>query len=282
MNLPAIDWNEAWMRAKKATSRPDDNDKRKAWDKRAPLFAGHVKGSGDYIHQFLRLLSINPAWSVLDVGCATGTLAVPLAKAVKSVTALDISPVMIDLLRKNCEESGVSNVTPIIGRWEDDWEQLGIGTHDVAIASRSFAVDNLADGIAKLNRAARHMVSITAMAGDGPSDQRIDDALGRPQRKGPDYIYVYNYLHQLGIYADVHIIKNTEWKAYESQADALEKLLWSLGEISVDEERKLKQYLASELVPHEGKWRFSKPRVVRWAYISWKKTSDMTNNGGLK
>lgn len=255
------------MQAKLPIARKDNQV---FWNKRAPSFASHVKET-DYEKRFLSIMPTDPSWSVLDVGCAAGTLAIPLAGLVRSVTAVDISPVMIEMLRSRCQEEGISNITPIVGRWEDDWQGLGIGTYDVAIASRSLVMDNLAEGIAKLNNAARHMVCITSLVGDGPFDRRIFQAVGRPLRMGPDYIYVYNYLHQLGIYADVTFIDNREWKSYESPEDALEKMLWMLDDVTEKEGQRLAGYLATELLQHNGRWRLSEPRTVRWAYISWKK-----------
>ncbi|QEM68966.1 class I SAM-dependent methyltransferase [Geobacter sp. FeAm09] len=267
MNGHTIDWNHAWKQAKGELARIDN---REFWNKRAPSFSSHVRET-DYEKHFLRMMPVDPSWSVLDVGCAAGTLAIPLAKSVRSVTALDLSPVMIDLLRQRCTESAITNITPLVGRWEDDWDSLGIGEYDVAIASRSLVMDDLAEGIAKLNRAARRMVCISALVGDGPFDRRLYDAVGRPLKMGPDYIYVYNYLYQMGIYADVGFIGTTEWKNYESPAEALEKMLWMLDGITPEEERRLKEYLDAQLVRHDGGWRLPEPKVVRWAFIRWEK-----------
>ena len=273
MNKQSIDWNAAWINARKHTGLPENQE---YWNKRAPSFTKHVSET-DYEKQFLRLMPLDSSWDLLDVGCAAGTLAVPLAGRVASVTALDFSPVMIDLLRQRCAESGITNIKPVVGSWEDDWEGLGIGigTYDVAIASRSLAVGNLADAIAKLDRAARKIVCISVLVGDGPFERRIFDAVGRPLDMGPDYIYVYNYLHQAGICADISFIIIKEWKCYESHEDALEKIRWMLADMTEEEERRLMAYLAAELVPFETGWRFPTPKVVRWAFISWKKVEEL-------
>jgi SAM-dependent methyltransferase len=267
MNGYSIDWSAAWIKARKHTSLIENQE---YWNKRAPSFAKHVTET-DYEKQFLQRLSLDPSWDLLDVGCAAGTLAVPLAGRVASVTALDFSPVMIDLLRQRCAESGITNIKPVVGSWEDDWESLGIGTYDVVIASRSLAVGNLSDAIAKLNRTAREMVCISTLVGDGPFERRIFDAVGRPLDMGPDYIYIYNYLYQVGICADISFIVNQEWKCYENHADAVEKMRWMLTDMTEEEERRLMAYLAAELVPFETGWRLPAPKVVRWAFITWKK-----------
>jgi len=48
-----------------------------------------------------------------EVGCGNGFFTVPLAAKVRKVHALDISEQMLDKLRTNLVESGVSNVEPM-------------------------------------------------------------------------------------------------------------------------------------------------------------------------
>ena len=93
-----IDWNRAWREDYKAKVRGSDQE---FWNRRAPSFSEHVEGDDgdDYADPFLDIMEPQPEWSVLDVGCGPGTLACPLAKIVRRVTAIDFSPVMLDILR---------------------------------------------------------------------------------------------------------------------------------------------------------------------------------------
>ena len=105
------DWNEAWKAARARSSRRGD---REGWNRRAPSFAKVSSGSG-YVERMLELMDPDPSWTVLDVGSGAGTLAVPLARRVSSVTALDFSPRMLELLRERCAGAGLTNVRPILG-----------------------------------------------------------------------------------------------------------------------------------------------------------------------
>jgi len=267
MSKNEIDWNEAWNRAREERPRRKDPS---FWDKRALSFSKHVMES-DYEKHFLDLMQPQPSWSVLDVGCGSGTLAVPLAGLTTSVTALDFSPGMLALLQQRCRESGIVNITAINGSWEDDWESLGIGTYDVVIASRSTVVEDLRGALLKLEQAARQRVYLSAMVGDGPNDRRIYDAVGRPLKRGPDYIYIYNLLHQMGIYARVSFITSSEWKSYDTVEEAIDGTRWMLDDLTTEEVSRLVKYLVAEMVPHESGWRLPAPKVVRWALISWEK-----------
>jgi SAM-dependent methyltransferase len=270
MNRIEIDWNAAWQKAREGLSRGDDSS---FWDKRAPAFARHVKET-DYERKFLDLMQPDPSWSVLDFGCGAGTLAIPLARRVASVTAVDFSRVMLDLLGQSCRDEGIANVTPILGSWADDWETLGIGTHDAVIASRSLVAYDLRDAITKLDRVARRSVHISSLVGDGPQDRRIYEAVGRTLVSGPDYIYLYNLLYQMGIRATVNFITHREWKVYGSVAEAVEGNCWMLRDVTPEELELLRRYLAANLMHQGSGWRLPEPRVVRWALISWERSEE--------
>lgn len=56
-------------------------------------------------------IELNPEYTVLDIGAGTGRLAIPIAKTVKMVTAIDPSKGMLSYLRENMEKEGVENIT---------------------------------------------------------------------------------------------------------------------------------------------------------------------------
>jgi len=203
LGAKSVDWNQAWREMRTNGDSPARQPK--FWDGRAPSFAKHVART-DYARNFLKIMKPRPDWSVLDMGCGGGTLALPLSDRVGSITAVDFSEKMISILREQCTARGIRNIRTLCARWEDDWRQAGIGIHDVAIASRSLVVEDLQGGIEKLDQAARKRVYIVTIVGDGPHDRNAYTALGRELKVGPDYIYNYNLLYQMGIYAKVDFI----------------------------------------------------------------------------
>ena len=132
-----------------------------------------------YSERVVQNLRPSADWSVLDVGCGAGTLAIPLAGLVRRVTAIDFSDAMIALLNHRCLENSLTNITARVIGWEDDWEQAGIAEHDVAIASRSLIVDDLQAALCKLNSKARRRVYLSSLVGDCPCDRKIFEILGR-------------------------------------------------------------------------------------------------------
>ncbi len=259
-----IDWEGEWRAGQR--QRPPSGSE--GWSARARAFAGQAADSG-YAELVLRLLAPEPEWTALDVGCGAGTLAIPLARRTASVTAVDFSPEMLDLVRARCAKEGVQNVAAVLGSWEDDWDRLGIGAHDLVVASRSLIVEDLGAALAKLDRAARRRACVVAPVGDGPSDRQIFQAAGRPFARRADYVVVVGLLHEMGIHADVALIGKEQWSQYPSHGEALRTLGAMLSGATPEELERLREYLGQSLVAHDGGWRLPAPRSVRWAVISW-------------
>jgi len=268
MDIAAIDWNEVWREKRK--KRLASGRGPRHWDKRAPSFAEHAPKS-DYARAFLEIMKPVRTWTVLDMACGPGTLALPLAQKVKSVTAVDFSDKMLAILEERLAESRTTNVRTLRARWEDDWDAAGIGLHDVVVASRSLNVDDLQAALSKLCRACRKRVYLSIIVGDGPFDRRIFAAIGKEFVPLPDYVYVYNLLYRMGIYANVSFISEKHDRTFENFEEALESVKWMTTEITPEQENKLASYLKAHLVSHDGKWRFDYDFRVRWAVIWWEK-----------
>ncbi len=267
LDITEVDWNVAWQAAKgKSTFSGHDAA---FWNQCAPSFAARQQYKSDYPQQFLEILDVRPDWRVLDVGCGSGTLAVPLAGKVASITALDFSEGMLDILKKQCVEKKITNITPVQARWEDDWDALGLVPHDVIIASRSLMADDLRGTLEKLNRFAQKRIYISTLAGDGPFDRRIFEAADRPFHPGPDYIFILNMLHQMGIYAELTFTRHPAHRIYENHEDALKSCEWMLPNLNSEEKERLRKWFEKHLVRENGHWIPAETPPVRWAVIHW-------------
>ena len=261
-----IDWASEWATARRSGPRTGPDE----WDERAPSFASHAADPG-YAEQILSLVEPPRSFSVLDVGSGPGTLAVPFSRRVARVTALDFSPAMLALLRARCRAEGIANVTAVLGSWEDDWDELGIPVHDLAIASRSLAVDDLGGALAKLDARAGRVACLCTSVGDGPRDRRVFEAVGRPFQPGPDYLNVYGHLRGMGICADVAVIGREEWRVYASPQEAAASMAGMLRGITAAEQARLLSFLEDRLTSCPGGLRLPEPRLIRWAVIWWRK-----------
>ena len=270
IDVGKINWSQAWKegRADGASLRQDQQ----SWDERAPSFA-KAASETQYAEKLINIMKPQAHWQVLDMACGGGTLAVPLAKQVNTITAVDFSYPMLAILQGRCREKGISNIRNIQGRWDDDWEALGIGQHDVAIASRCLGADDLRDSILKLDGIARERVYIVTTVGDGPYDRRIFEAIGRSLPRRPDYIYPYNLLYQMGIFAEITFINTPMNKTFSQPEEAFDAVSWMFHQLSSSEEKLIRSYLKEHLVCCDGLWSLSYQQMIRWAVIWYKKES---------
>ena len=248
--------------------------KRESWDKRAQYFSRHAAATG-YAGAFIRIIQTFRSWTVLDMACGAGTIAVPIAKKVRSVTAVDPSKEILNVVEGRCRIGGITNVKTIQGCWDDDWDRLGIGIHDVAVASRSLVADNVKDSIAKLDRSARKAVYISMAVGSGPLDKQLFESTGRKLDTDRDYIYYYTILHEMGIMANVAFIpeyRRNNWKNHE---EALEDHRWMFNGMTKNEEDKVRAYLKRNLVPVLKHWRLPYSRNCHWAVMWWIKKPEI-------
>lgn len=263
-----FDWSRIWRahHAKKALQDRQGSH----WDKRAKDFTRAVT-RGDYIDQFMGLCDVRPDETVLDIGAAAGTLAIPLARRGARVTALEPSVVMRELLTERSVRENVDTIRIVEGRWEDDWDRLDIGLHDVVIASRSLIVSDLGMAVDKLQHHARRRVYLSTLVGDGPFDRNLIAATGRNFTPGVDYIVVLNYLRQIGIYANLTFTTHRDDRTFANLDEAVSGLSWMVHEITDTERERLRAYLDTALVHDKGRLRLPRIRTVRWAVLWWDK-----------
>ncbi|MDR1088680.1 MAG: class I SAM-dependent methyltransferase [Coriobacteriales bacterium] len=250
--LTEFDWDAEWKRVQKGRSSAYASA---FWDKRAPGF--RAKKVSDYERSFLSFAGIEEGWSVLDVGCGSGTFSLPLALEGHRITAVDFSQGMLDQLAQEAAADGVQDwITCINGSWDDDWQELGIepGSVDVALASRSFLTLELAASLQKLNTAARRRVCLTVGVAAFPFfDVPLFQAIGHEPVAMGDYFLVLGALASLGIVAEVRLIGSSKRDVYLDSESAREAALMMLGPVSAEEEQRLERYLDEHLIP----WRLT-------------------------
>lgn len=264
-----INWLELWQNGRKQKSW--DSKGAADWDKKACSFAERHNQS-PYVDLLLSRLPLEESQSVLDIGCGPGTLALPIAQQVASVTALDYSAKMIELMATQAKAQGLTNLQGIHCSWEDNWKKHGITPADVVIASRSMNLDDLEMAIDKLERYARKYVFITDRIAPSPFDPDVFEAIGREFNSGPDYIFTLNILYTKNIHPHVEILQLANMVSYKDMDEALESYKWMIKEMSAKELAKLTTFLRSRVVArNEHGITIHRRHPPRWALIWWKK-----------
>ena len=266
--IPIVNYNELWrLFWQPRKGRTTD------WDKRASSFHQATSRTSTEIEEQIDALNLLPTDTVLDMGAGTGRFAVPMARQVSHVTALDPSAGMLAYLEEGMTQAGYSNYSVVRKRWEDIVVGQDILVHDVVFASNSLGFDDLAAALEKINAAARRAVHLLWFAGETrrPMGAELLRRLGRDRetRFSPDYLYIVNILHAMGIYADVSIKKVMNRRIYDTVDDAV---LWmsERDDFSPEEVEILRTYLAETMEPMED-GRFTEYRTGWRAHIWWEK-----------
>ena len=263
--LKAIDFGElARRQARASTFQPRSAAD---WDRRAEHRSRSEKGS-DYAREFLTRMDLTDVESILDIGCGTGNLALPLAKRVRRVHALDFSGEMLRLLRANARVEGVRNLTTHRLAWADDWTR--VPRVDVAICSRAMDTADLCGALVKMNAKARLRCYLTLHAGGTFMSEDVYRVLRRQMVPRPNYMYAVNILYQMGIRARVDFLRTTGGLTYDSPEQFVEGIRWRVGPLKATEEKRLLDYFGS--LPREADGRVNYRHDFEWALLSWDQT----------
>ena len=239
------------------------------WERRSSVFAEHA-GKTHYPNEFLKLMRLAPDYTVLDMGCGGGALAIPLTGKVKKITAVDFSPNMLAIVGNICAERNITNIETILGEWDSDWAALGIGKYDIAIASRSLHAKDCAPYIQKLINAARRQVFISAPEGNGPLDAGLLEFVGRETTVKSDYRQLMGAVQGMGIRANISFIEENHINRWQSFDEAMEAQKWMFfGASRQEEEEKIRLYLEQNLIQKDGVFQLSYERTCRWAVMWW-------------
>ena len=241
------------------------------WDRKAKAFSNR-NTHDTYVDLLLQHLPLRQNMTVLDVGCGPGTMAIPISEKVAAVTGIDFSKGMLDQLADRSKKGNRTNITPVCCSWDDDWDTAGIIPHDLAIASRALAVENLEACLQKLNKYGKRYVFLTDRIGDTPFEADAFRAIGRPFSSGPDYIYTLNTLYHLGIHANVSILTLDKEKQYPNIEAAFEAYVWMFPDLTKREQDLLRDYISSQIVHSQANHiTVRRQSVPSWALLWWYK-----------
>ncbi|MCE5213173.1 MAG: class I SAM-dependent methyltransferase [Methanobacterium sp.] len=263
------DWNSLW---KEAIYKLPKKSSLKSWNKIAPKFDKWMK-KDDYPQELVSKIKIENRDTILDIGCGNGVITIPLAKIAKSVTALDSSAKMLDILKEKALSENISNIN-IINKNLEDISTHEIGIHDIVVASRSLnGIADIKPELEKINEIARKYVYMTLWGVNNREfESEIAKILKRKIYQHPDYHIVLNILQEIGIQADVEPLQSNTRNYYSNMEDALDRIQWRVGDLNEDEKILVKNHLYEVLNKNpDGSLSYS-TNDSKWILIWWKKS----------
>lgn len=261
-----IDWAHFWEKKVEAKSNI-----KKDWDEAAKKFGKYVV-CGGYTEKLISKLKLDKDDTVLDLGCGDGTITIPIAKKVKSVTGLDLSEKMLEILNKTAKEENINNITTI----KKDLSNIklsDVNHHDIVLLSRSIMrIKNIQELILNINEIANKYVFITIY---GDKNWKIEkefyESIDKEYPQLPTHRYLFNLLLDMGISPNVENLNLNHHREYENLDDFFKRRNWNLTDLTNNEIEKLKDYLNDILKvnPENGNL-YNETDIVDWVLIWWK------------
>lgn len=115
---------------------------RRVWDRRAPRWEHEgAAGLQSVIEAVVEAAGVSPGTVTVDLGCGSGQLSIPLAKQGAHVTAVDISPRMVELMRERAAEEHLEHLTARVA----PIERLELPPASVDVVVTNYVLHHLQD-----------------------------------------------------------------------------------------------------------------------------------------
>jgi SAM-dependent methyltransferase len=240
------------------------------WDRRAKGFHRSTKDSVTNDPFYLRLRQqVTPETTILDVGAGTGRFTLALAPLAKQIVAIEPNETMLEYLRQDAEKRNLHNIVLRQETWQDTSQDL---TGDLVICSHVlYPIRDIVPFLTKLNAAAQQhcYIYMRATPMDALTAPIWKHFHGDERCLPPGYIHALDILYEMGIYANVEVVRLPVSMRFPSLDVAVEESLEQL--ILPDNEqtrRELRSLLKGWLVEREGMLQPPVSEMV-CAILSW-------------
>lgn len=248
----------------------DDRRHGRLWTDRTVTWYRRANEVSDYAAAVFRVTAplLARCRTALDVGAGFGALAVPLARRMERVTALEPSPAMAQALREDAARQGVTNVDVI----EAAWSAVEVPPHDLVLCAHvSPLLAPGSDFLAALPRLARRAVILVRDAPGGDDKFFFSHLypllLGRPYEHGCDWQDTLAGLTPLGVHPTVTLIEYRSDQPFDSLEDACDFWMTYMGLTTANQRQFLRGFLATRLERRGGTW--VAPFRKRAAVLHW-------------
>ena len=226
------------------------------WNRRAQWFARRTDDVRGQQRQkaVLDMLDhqgvLNSEVKVLDIGAGPGNFAIPMARLVKEVTALEPAEEMIKILEDRAGTEQLKNISIIRRTWQEiNVEEEGLaGSFDLVFASMTPGVQD-PETLQKLIAASKKYCYYSSFSGNRWSQAYRDlwqCFFNEDMGDNPgDIIYPLNLLYAMGYRPSLRF--NTKQQVQEQPAaeavDELLKFFWSYMDITSEVKDEVEKYV---------------------------------------
>ncbi|HOI13283.1 MAG TPA: class I SAM-dependent methyltransferase [Methanoculleus sp.] len=257
----APDWNEVWKRRLALNrSSPEFREGADLWGGREQARRYADRSETDRharVADALADLAVAPGERVLDIGSGPGTLALPLARAGASVTAVDPAEGMLAELRTAAKRERITGITTFRGLWEEiDPDRDLDPPYDRVVASFSLAMPDIRSALAAMDAAASGSVHLYWFA-DEPLWERVyralwEDLHGAPYHPKPKADCLFNVLYKMEIYPNVLMRPLEGTTTFATVEDAVDHFVPRMSAETPRQRAILRDYFGEHLVRRDG------------------------------
>ncbi len=189
MTYTSIDWNAVWKDlSEKNIECRGSGGCAAIWEskEKARTYLERSQEEPEQTRCTIDGLPVKIESTVLDIGAGPGVLAVPLARRVARVTAVEPAAGMAEVMTEYARGEGVSNLSIVRKRWEDGDPAADLdGPYDIVIASYSLGMPDIRAAIEKMCEASSRWVYLFWFAGTTSWEQGMLDLW--PRLHGKEY-----------------------------------------------------------------------------------------------
>jgi SAM-dependent methyltransferase len=267
-----VNWDDLWRKQlEEASFRTLGADR---WNAGAANWGQAMNGpsNSNYVDQLLTRMNLSPDMTVLDVGCGGGRLAIPMAKRVRHVTALDQAPAMLELTEQYARAESLHNIKTVNVDWTKARIGIDVEPHDIVLSSTSVLVLELREFLTRMDQAAKQRCYLSWGVGANVRDAQVSAVLGEKYRPQPSYVIIYNLLYSMGIIGNIEICKTTGSRKVEDLSSLVRTVAHRAHNRTLDEatEARLRDFFTKEMPRQDGC--YLQDMSSSMALISWSKS----------
>lgn len=251
-------WKEAQRRSPmRNRRRHTEKDMIEMWNNRAKHFAKNTnKHTGQKRRQ--RVLgfleqegALQKGFKVLDIGAGPGNFAIPMARIVSQVTALEPASEMVKILQKRAAVENLENISIMQRTWQEvDVEEEGlVGQFDLVFASMTPGIQD-PETLNKMIKASRGYCYLSGFSGHRWGEEYrelwqifYDEDLG--DNPG-DIIYPFGLLYSMGYRPNLRFTTHQRVREHpvEEATENIMKFFENYMDISAGAKKEIEDYVA--------------------------------------